>query len=337
MSSDKPGTRVVCCPSCRRYYRIAFTAAVTPETRLRCTGCGHVFQLAPGGLPAQDAPTVYRATQAGAGPRVLVASDGGDLRAVVEEVLLKGGYSYRSVVGGDEAWRQIGEWSPQAAVLDVGLPGMPVFEICDRIRRDPTHGKLGIVLLASVYRHTRYKRSPTSLYGADDYIEKHHLRDSLTGKIARLIPERSAAPPGGAGLYPPPVREEAMMEKRNAPGPEKAAREEETLVREEQFGSREAARESADNLNAPLKRFARIIMADIALYNQELVEEGIRMGSLRQLLQKEIAEGRRLFETRLKPGFEGGDELYNRAIEEFVSRQGVRFGYSGESGGGGSR
>jgi len=252
----------------------------------------------------------------------------------MSEVLLKGGFSYRSVVEGDDAWRQIGTWGPQAVVLDVGLPGMPVFEICDRVRRDPTHGKLGIVLLASVYQHTRYKRSPTSLYGADDYIEKHHLRDSLTGKIARLIPEKSSPPAAGAGLYPSPVREEAMTERKNIPGPEEAAREEKTLVREEQFGSREATRESADDLKEPLKRFARIIMADIALYNQELVEEGVRKGNLQQLLEKEIAEGRRLFETRLKPGYEGGRDLYNRAIEEFVSRQRARFGGPGEAGGG---
>jgi CheY-like chemotaxis protein len=337
MSSEKPGTRVVSCPGCKRYYRIASTAAVKPGTKLRCKGCGHVFQLTPGSPHAQENPTPPKAAQAGTGPRVLVASDGGEVRAIVEEVLLQGGYSCRSVVGGDEAWRQIGEWGPQAALLDVGLPGMPVFEICDRVRRDPAHGKLGIVLLASVYQHTRYKRSPTSLYGADDYIEKHHLRDSLTRKIARLVLEKSAAPSAGAGLYPSPVREEAMTEKKDIPGPEETVREEKTLVREEQFGSREAAPESADDLNAPLKRFARIIMADIALYNQELVEEGIRKGNLRQLLGKEIAEGRRLFGTRLKPGFEGGDGLYNRAIEEFVSGQRARFEGPGESAGRGSR
>jgi hypothetical protein len=43
------------------------------------------------------------------------------------------------------------------------------------------------VLVASVYRPTGYKRRPTRLYGADDYIEIHHLGDALPVKLRRLL------------------------------------------------------------------------------------------------------------------------------------------------------
>jgi len=40
----------------------------------------------------------------------------------------------------------------------------------------------------------RYKRTPTNLYGADDYIEKHHIPDILVPKLNKLIfPERFAS------------------------------------------------------------------------------------------------------------------------------------------------
>ncbi len=48
-----------------------------------------------------------------------------------------------------------------------------------------------MVLVASVYNRTGYKRRPTSLYGADDYVEQHHIPDALVGKLERLI----GAPP----------------------------------------------------------------------------------------------------------------------------------------------
>lgn len=330
MSVGQGGARVVGCPRCKRYYRVTRAAAEKPGAKLRCTGCGHVFALP---LAAAGVPAAPRTADR---PRVLVASDGGELRLIVEEVLRRGGYTCRSVSGGDEAWRLIGAWEPGAAVLDVGLPGMPVFEICDRVRRDPKHHRLGIVLLASVYQRTRYKRSPTSLYGADDYIEKHHLRDSLTLKIARLLPGEGAAPPAAKGLYPPPVREEAVKENKSLPSPEEMVKDETALIKEEQFGSLEVSGGIAGARVAHLRRFARIIMADIALYNQELVEQGIREGSLQELLASEIEEGRRLFEKRLKSKSGEGMELYTQAIEEFIAGQEARSFPSGRSGEGSS-
>jgi hypothetical protein len=76
-------------------------------------------------------------------------------------------------------------------------------------------------------------------------------------------------------------------------------------------------------------------MADIALYNQDLVDQGIREGNLQELLASEIEEGRRLFRTRLKSKSDEGMELYTQAIEEFIARQRARFSSPGESEAGG--
>ena len=44
-----------------------------------------------------------------------------------------------------------------------------------------------VVLVASVFRKTSYKRRPARLYGADDYVELHHLGDMLPEKLARHL------------------------------------------------------------------------------------------------------------------------------------------------------
>ena len=46
---------------------------------------------------------------------------------------------------------------------------------------------MGVILIASVFNKTAYKRTPHSLYGADDYVEQHHIPDMLPVKLARLI------------------------------------------------------------------------------------------------------------------------------------------------------
>lgn len=258
---------------------------------------------------------------------MLVASDGEEVTALIEEILMTGGFAPRSVKGGGEAWEEIRSWKPQAVVLDVGLPGIPVFEVCHRVRQDPLHRAVAVVLLASVYQRTRYKRAPTSLYGADDYIEKHHLRDSLADKITRLLPDKKTAGEGGAVVYPPPEREERTRPPEALPSPDEARRDEEMLVREEQFGPGPGVdgERGGPKPEENLRRFARIILSDIALYNQEMVEQGIRRGSLQQLLAKEIAEGRQLFETRLPPGVRGEKEFYDQALADFIRKQQARF------------
>jgi len=315
MMSEKSGTRVVRCPQCGRYYRLAGKAGLRPGTKLRCTKCGHVFPLEGAAAPLPPPE----------GPRVLVASDGEEVTALIEEILMTGGFAPRSVKGGNEAWEEIRRWKPQAVVLDVGLPGIPVFEVCHRVRQDPLHRAVAVVLLASVYQRTRYKRAPTSLYGADDYIEKHHLRDSLADKITRLLPERKTAGKAGPGVYPPPNREERTRPPEALPSPAEARRDEEMLVREEQFGPSVDREGEELEPRENLMRFARIILSDIALYNQEMVEQGIRRGSLQQLLAKEIAEGRQLFETRLPHGARGEREFYDQALADFIRKQQARF------------
>ena len=63
-------------------------------------------------------------------------------------------------------------------------------------RRAPT---TRVVLVASIYNRTGYKRRPTSLYGADDYVEQHHIPDALVGKLERLDRRRRRGRRAAAG------------------------------------------------------------------------------------------------------------------------------------------
>lgn len=309
---EKPGQKVVSCPKCKRYYRLPAQAALRPGARLRCTKCGELFSLEP-----KDPPR--KAADVPAAKRVIAATDGSEIWSIMEEVLRDGGFVPWRVASGEEALRLIEEWKPAAAVLDVSLPGIPVFEICDRIRNNTDQSGMGIILLASVYEQTRYKRAPTSLYGADDYIEKHHLRDSLVPKIVRLQKGGESVP--SAHTPPPPAeREEARAHREAAFDPGQAEKEQDVIVREERFGPAETKDSARDE---SLRRFARIIVSDIALYNHELIEEGVRQGNLRELLADDIAEGMKLYRTRAPAG--ETLQLYEEALNEFIRQQQARF------------
>lgn len=322
MKERKPGSEIVGCPRCGRRYRLPEKAVLSPGRKLRCTKCGQVFPL-----DSPSSPVIGRP----GGERVLVASDGEELRSIIEGVLLRGGYVTRSVKTGEEAWEEVRTWGPRAAILDVGLPGMPFFEVCDRMRKDPDRQDVAVILLASVYRHTRYKRVPTSLYGADDYIEKHHLRDSLVDKVAGLLSEKKASAPREEGRQP--AGKERDSRRKTPPGGEERGADEKTLVSEEHSLPSATPKDAPGASEEALRRFARIIISDIALYHEKEVEEGIRRGTMQELLGKEIEEGRRLYRTRLSPeaGVESG--FYDHALEEFVKTQQIRFSGKGTRGG----
>jgi len=330
---ERRETRIIRCPACQRYYRIA-AGPPSPTARLRCSKCGEIFSLAaacaatPASATAPNAP-VAAPTRG----RVLVSTDGEEFQALIGEVLAAAGFTLLHARSGDEAWAALESWRPRVALLDVALPGIPAFELCDRIRADADLKGTGLILIASVFQQTRYKRAPTSLYGADDYIEKHHIRDWLPEKVERLMhadvavaepaAALEAAAPAKAGKAGQPVTATTPAEARHggaAAHDEQDEHDQESLIREELYGSPGRELQGLQRLQDGLRRYARIIISDIALYNQELVERGIREGTFSTLLKKEIEEGSRLYQLRV-PSSSGGEGYYHEAVRDFIARR----------------
>jgi len=122
-------------------------------------------------------------------PTVIVAHERPAVRQIVGRVLAQEGFDPTPAADARAVLDLMTNQPWSALVLDVALPGAPVFELCDRTiaLRSDTAGAQCIVLVASVYRSTSYKRRPTRLYGADDYIEIHHLGDALPAKLRRAL------------------------------------------------------------------------------------------------------------------------------------------------------
>jgi response regulator RpfG family c-di-GMP phosphodiesterase len=194
---------------------------------------------------------------------------------------------------------------PQVAVIDVALSGLFAFEVVEKVRNRPGLQDVKIILLSSVYNKTAYKRTPSSLYGADDYIEKHHLSDALVGKIHRLAALQPVTTQGVEAS--PEDADEGFIEQMNSTI--QAADAEEMSQ-----GGKGSAVEKA-------KRLARIIVSDIALYNQERVDEGIRCGTFYEVLAKEVEEGRRLFMDRIAPDLYRQEDYLQVAFDAFTQRR----------------
>ncbi len=74
-----------------------------------------------------------------------------------------------------------------------------------------------------------------------------------------------------------------------------------------------------DNLDQA-KRLARAIISDIAIYNREKVERGIKEDSIFELLAEEIEEGRQHFQSRVAPEIASGT-IYDMALVDVLIKR----------------
>jgi hypothetical protein len=69
------------------------------------------------------------------------------------------------------------------------------------------------------------------------------------------------------------------------------------------------------------KRLARAIVSDIALYNKEKVEKGIKDDNIFDALKTELDEGEELYISRIDPELAKETNFYNRAIVDVMIKQ----------------
>lgn len=341
---------LIICPNCKKRFDVDPGTGDEPK-KLRCSSCKAVFRLVRKPAPA-------RATNQRL--KVVVANESAVFCQAVEKVLSAEPFDLFLCTDGKEALETVERVTPDVLLLDVALPTMFGFEVCERVKNNPALSGVKIVLIASIYDKTRYKRSPNSLYGADDYIEKHHIPDSLVPMIYRLagsepqvkspteselaaqeatrseireceVNETSVAPaeapaaPAAAAL---PVAPEAAPVVPVAPVvpavPVVPVVPEVAPVAPAAPAAPAAQPAPAADLpvdQVKARRLARIIVSDIVLYNQAKVEQGIREGNFYDLLADDIREGERLYQQRVSQQVRDTTTFLKDAFEELIEKK----------------
>jgi len=252
---------------------------------LRCARCRTPFLVElPRGADRTD----------GQKTRVMIAHSDRELCDTIRKVVEDAGFEGVLGHNGTEVVAAMDALSPQVVVIDVALQGLYAFEVVETLRRRPGLDNVKIILLSSVYNKAAYKRAPDSLYGADGYIEKHHIPDDLVLKINCLL--AGVAPADG-----PAQLSEAEGAGQQLPAADQASQSLNFINSVNQsIQSAELREISAEHVpeRERAERLARIIVADISLYYQDRIDEGIMRGNWSELLAHEIKEARRLFSER---------------------------------------
>lgn len=68
------------------------------------------------------------------------------------------------------------------------------------------------------------------------------------------------------------------------------------------------------------RRLARAIISDVAMYNKEKVESGIKSDNIFEVLQEELEEGRQHFLSRVVPGVIS-EHIFDLAIVDVLIKR----------------
>jgi two-component system phosphate regulon response regulator PhoB len=133
----------------------------------------------------QPTPSSARLPEAAPRPTVLVVEDEIPLLTLLRYNLEKQGFRVEEASDGQEALLRVAEAKPDLVLLDWMLPSLSGLEVCRQLRRRPATRDLPIIMVTA---RTEDQDAVRALdIGADDYITKPFVMDSLLARIRALL------------------------------------------------------------------------------------------------------------------------------------------------------
>ena len=95
------------------------------------------------------------------------------------------GYNVMTAESGEFALELISRYSPNLILLDIMLPGIDGYEVCEIVRLNPNYRNIKIIFLTAKGRDVEIAKGLT--LGADAYITKPFLNYEIVAKVKELM------------------------------------------------------------------------------------------------------------------------------------------------------
>jgi DNA-binding response OmpR family regulator len=117
--------------------------------------------------------------------KVLIVDDEPNIVAALEFLLEKQGYQVRVAANGEEALGQLDAFRPDLVLLDVMVPKLSGYEVCQRMRAEPKWRNIKVVMLSARGREVEISKGMS--LGADLYVTKPFSSADLVATIRDLL------------------------------------------------------------------------------------------------------------------------------------------------------
>ncbi|MFO7685153.1 MAG: response regulator [Desulfobacterales bacterium] len=117
--------------------------------------------------------------------KVLIVDDEPSIIVPLQFLMEQNGYETKVAFSGEEAMETIAASHPNLILLDIMLPIIDGFEVCQRVRENPEWNDIRIILLTAMGSEASIAKGLA--LGADAYITKPFSNSEVIAKVKELI------------------------------------------------------------------------------------------------------------------------------------------------------
>ena len=117
--------------------------------------------------------------------QILIVDDEPNIVVPLQFLMEQNGYDVIVAQSGEEALESIAKYSPDLILLDIMLPGIDGFEVCQIVRLKPEWQKTKIIFLTAKGRDVDIARG--MVLGADAYVTKPFSNADIVAKVRELL------------------------------------------------------------------------------------------------------------------------------------------------------
>jgi DNA-binding response OmpR family regulator len=123
--------------------------------------------------------------------KILVVEDDADQLELVRLTLEKAGFAIGTAANGSDALVKTHSISPDLIILDLMLPGLNGFDICETLRKNPATASVPIIMLTGLC--SQFGRLAGLESGASDFLTKPFKVEELVSKVDKLLRTRRSS------------------------------------------------------------------------------------------------------------------------------------------------
>jgi len=116
---------------------------------------------------------------------VLIVDDEPNIVVPIEFLMEQNGYSVLVAGSGEEALEIIAKYEPDLVLLDIMLPGVDGYEVCEIIRLNPEWQHMKVIFLTAKGRDVDVAKG--MVLGADAYIIKPFSNIDILENVRKLL------------------------------------------------------------------------------------------------------------------------------------------------------
>ena len=116
---------------------------------------------------------------------ILIVDDEPNVVVPIQFLMEQQGYDVMTAERGEDALDLIYQYKPDLVLLDIMLPGIDGYEVCEIVRLNPDYRDVKIVFFTAKGRETEIAKGLA--LGADAYITKPYSNAELVAKVKELL------------------------------------------------------------------------------------------------------------------------------------------------------